>query len=293
MSLLKLKIVALIDRHQRVTAVADALRMKQPTISFHMKSMEKEWGVKLFEAQAGRIRLTEAGRTLLPYARRIGELYAEAEAAIGEMRESGKSLLRIGCTDCAMAALGRTDWLKAVESATGARIAVARADEESLYRLLEADRLELAICGRPFDRPDRLRSVELLSSPLRLVVPDEPSFLAADPDRWTLIEHAERSVEELADAWKPGFRRPPGTKATLDSVDLILQAVRAGHGAAALPACVLPANAKRAPSAEPPGRPPLWTLHASWNADVRYARPMEAISASLRLALAEAAMADS
>ncbi|MFC7561090.1 LysR family transcriptional regulator [Paenibacillus farraposensis] len=42
--------------------MAEALQIKQPTVSFHMKSLEKEMGVPLFSLQRGRIMLTEAGK---------------------------------------------------------------------------------------------------------------------------------------------------------------------------------------------------------------------------------------
>lgn len=45
LNLLKLHIVELLDKHQKITAVADLLGLKQPTVTFHMKNLEKEMGL--------------------------------------------------------------------------------------------------------------------------------------------------------------------------------------------------------------------------------------------------------
>src|SRR4051794_26601459 len=97
MSILKMRLIVLLDRYKQVTAVAKALNMKQPTISFHMKNMEAEWGVKLFQSRTGRVILTEAGQTLLQYATQIDALYTEADSRMAVMRRSGKRPFVIGC----------------------------------------------------------------------------------------------------------------------------------------------------------------------------------------------------
>ncbi|WP_391571729.1 LysR family transcriptional regulator [Cohnella sp.] len=272
MSLLKLKIVELIDRYKQVTAVADALRMKQPTISFHMKNMESEWGIKLFEARAGRMVLTDAGKSLLPYATRIGALYEEAETVIGELRDNERALLRIGCTDCAQAAMARMGWLARVGSFPGSRIAVVTADEDTLYRRLEFGELDLVLGGRRSADPERLPSIELLVSPFMLLFPaNHPLTGAADHalaerlQRYPFVVHAERSLSELVAPWlaRHGVASVAGT---FDSAQWIVQAVEAGLGLAILPQCMLPEDARKTASANVPGRPENWTLYAVRNA---------------------------
>jgi len=272
MSLLKLKILELIDRYKQVTAVADALRMKQPTISFHMKKMESEWGVKLFEARAGRMVLTDAGKTLLPYAKRIGALYVEAETAIGELRDNGRKLLRIGCTDCALSATVQAGWLPRIGRLPDHRISIVKEDEDGLYRLLESGDLDLALSGRRPADSDRLRYSELAFSPLTLLLPQghplsgvTEALLSERLHRYPFVQHAERSLDELVSPWlaRQGI---PSVNGTFDSVELTVQAVEAGLGLAVLPECVLPESARKAALANVLGRPEDWALYAVWNA---------------------------
>jgi DNA-binding transcriptional LysR family regulator len=295
MSLLKLRILELLDRHKQVTAVAKALNMSQPTVSFHMKKMESEWGVTLFEAKTRRIYLTNAGKMLLPFAQQIGALHAEAEAALGELKDSGRALVRIGCTDCALATLLKSDWLAETDKLGGIRVKVIKEDEQSLDRLLEANRLDLVICGQPLPDTEHMQRMKLLSSPLKLLLPtDDPlSLPGADLSmallRHPLIEHAERSIADLMMPWMTLRQQSASPGATLDSVEWIMHAVRSGRGMAVLPECALPLHREGVASTDLPGHPKDWTLYASWKSNYWNAPLMESLVLSLQASAAASA----
>lgn len=82
MNIVKLQIIVLIEKYKKVTDVAAEMGLKQPTVSFHMKSLESELGTPLFQYRSGRVLLTDAGRTLYQYAAKIVALTAEAERSI-------------------------------------------------------------------------------------------------------------------------------------------------------------------------------------------------------------------
>lgn len=98
LNLLKLQIVTLLEKHHKITAVADLLGLKQPTIAFHMKNLERDFGVKLFDARMGRIFLTDAGYALLHYASKINALAEEAQRVVGEFDVLRQGKLSIGAS---------------------------------------------------------------------------------------------------------------------------------------------------------------------------------------------------
>ncbi|ANY66879.1 transcriptional regulator [Paenibacillus sp. BIHB 4019] len=97
-NLLKLKIIELLDKHKKITPVAHELDLKQPTITYHMKSLEQEMGVKLFEARADKMLLTAPGKALLHYAVRINKLAQEAERVVMEYGSLARGKLTIGAS---------------------------------------------------------------------------------------------------------------------------------------------------------------------------------------------------
>ncbi|MFF5786206.1 LysR family transcriptional regulator [Streptomyces sp. NPDC012693] len=69
------------------TRAAADLGYAQSSVTGQIRSLESSLGVELFERLGSRIRLTEAGERLLPYARRMGELAEEARAAVASAGE--------------------------------------------------------------------------------------------------------------------------------------------------------------------------------------------------------------
>ncbi|MGI9501569.1 MAG: LysR family transcriptional regulator, partial [Geminicoccaceae bacterium] len=86
------------------TRAAEALGRTQPAVSLQMQRLESLLGTKLIESAGRDLRLTEAGETLLRYARQMLQLNDEAVA--GFIRPSATGVLRIGLpTDYAVAFL--------------------------------------------------------------------------------------------------------------------------------------------------------------------------------------------
>ncbi|MFS0726880.1 LysR substrate-binding domain-containing protein [Paenibacillus sp. 1P07SE] len=98
MNFIKLDILVLLDKHKKITAVAGALGVKQPTITFHMKSLEEQYGVPLFEMNGGKYELTRAGKALLHYARQIRSLGLEAGRVMAEQRSPDRGTFHIGAS---------------------------------------------------------------------------------------------------------------------------------------------------------------------------------------------------
>lgn len=74
-----LRVFMEVARTGSFSAAARNLGMTQPAVSFHVQSLEKEYGSKLVDRSSGRCRLTEAGISLRKHAQRI--LRAEEELA--------------------------------------------------------------------------------------------------------------------------------------------------------------------------------------------------------------------
>lgn len=64
------------------TRAATELGYAQSSVTAQIRSLETSLGVELFERLGSRIRLTEAGERLLPYARAMAELAEEARTAV-------------------------------------------------------------------------------------------------------------------------------------------------------------------------------------------------------------------
>ena len=82
---------------------AEALHLSQPAVSQHVRALEEESGVQLFDRARGaghgsQISLTEAGRVLLKYASAAAETMVEARRALAALNDEVVGPLRLGAS---------------------------------------------------------------------------------------------------------------------------------------------------------------------------------------------------
>ncbi|WP_426441910.1 LysR family transcriptional regulator [Bradyrhizobium genosp. P] len=88
-----------VHRRGGISNAAKALHRSQPAISRRIALLEQELGVPLFERIAGKTRLSDAGRVMVPYAER-------AVAAVQDAENAVRALLRDNSGPVALAVTG-------------------------------------------------------------------------------------------------------------------------------------------------------------------------------------------
>jgi LysR family transcriptional regulator, low CO2-responsive transcriptional regulator len=83
------------------TDAARNLHLTQPTVSHHIKALEKELDQELFLRVPSGLRLTEAGRLLLPWARKIVRDSIELTGMMDALKKGVVGSLRIACSTTA------------------------------------------------------------------------------------------------------------------------------------------------------------------------------------------------
>lgn len=92
-------------------AAADSLFISQPTLSRHIKRLEDDLGMPLFDRNPRKVELTRAGEVFLPYARQMLDIQQEYRKAFQNIYMEDGSVLKIG-TFPMMVAYGITDILQ-------------------------------------------------------------------------------------------------------------------------------------------------------------------------------------
>jgi DNA-binding transcriptional LysR family regulator len=81
---------------QNVSLAARELFVSQPAVTAQIKLFEETCGLKLFKKRGRNLYLTDEGKTLFNYARKIFEYEKKIEDALGQMKELKKGSLRVG-----------------------------------------------------------------------------------------------------------------------------------------------------------------------------------------------------
>lgn len=76
-----------------ITAAAEKLCLSQPTVTYHIKSLEKSVGTKLLDIKRKKLSLTRAGEGLLKHCEKIYQQLVNAERFLENLKEAS---LRIG-----------------------------------------------------------------------------------------------------------------------------------------------------------------------------------------------------
>ena len=95
---LRLKSFLYAAEYLNFSEAAKRLHLTQPTISHHIKILEKEMGNELFERTGHRLELTEAGRLLLPWARKLISQSIEMQEVMASLNTGLVGHLRIACS---------------------------------------------------------------------------------------------------------------------------------------------------------------------------------------------------
>ena len=96
MELRYLDIFCRVYEKKSFSKAAESLYLTQPTISAHIKSLEEDLGIRVFDRLGRQVLPTKAGELLYSYARKIEELGKEAREAIALFTGSLKGHLHIG-----------------------------------------------------------------------------------------------------------------------------------------------------------------------------------------------------
>ncbi|MER2225250.1 MAG: LysR family transcriptional regulator, partial [Rhodococcus sp. (in: high G+C Gram-positive bacteria)] len=83
LDLIRLRVLVAVAQEGSVTAAADSLGYAQPSISHHLRQLESEVGVPLFQRAGRGLRLTDAGAVLV---QRATEILGHVDAAVAEVQ---------------------------------------------------------------------------------------------------------------------------------------------------------------------------------------------------------------
>ena len=163
MDILKLRSFVMVARLRHLTRAAERLCLTQPAVTAHIKAIEQELGITLFDRSPGRITLTHHGELLLPEAEHVLSVFegfsTRAKQIKGEV--SGNVLI---------ATVDDSDFLRLGELLYGLRTSLPLLQFKT--RLVPADDVVDGILNDVFDAGFHIGSIDhpdLGMLPLRTV----------------------------------------------------------------------------------------------------------------------------
>jgi DNA-binding transcriptional LysR family regulator len=168
MELYSLHVFLTVATERSFSRAAEKLLRTQPAVSLALQRLEQELGEKLIDRSGKELILTDAGRTVIEYARRFQSLHQELDNSLAELRDNSAGRLIIGANESTILYL-----LRHIEQYRElypkVKVQVRRSFSSKIPNELLDGNLELGVIS--YDpRDERLKSKVIYTDSLAFVV---------------------------------------------------------------------------------------------------------------------------
>ncbi|MFD6062822.1 LysR family transcriptional regulator [Rhodococcus wratislaviensis] len=203
-----LPVLVALGEVEHVTVAAAMLGMPQPTVSRIVRRLEKQLGIPLLEPDGRGVRLTDAGRTLVPYAQRaLGAVVDGVDAVQSEdrlARATVRVAFQMSLGEHLVPELIRT--VRATDPTI--RFVLSQGARRTCLDTLLNREADIALVSRLTPPPEGLTVTPLFEQPLVVLVPSEHPRAASIST--TIRDLASEPIVTL----KPGY----GLRGSLDDL---------------------------------------------------------------------------
>ena len=247
-------------RHLRYfVAIADAGTMAraaekvfvtQSTLSHQLAQLEKEIGDVLFERVGRNLRLSDAGRQLLGYARNVLGLIDEGKHAVSQLRALATGSLRVGVIHSFVTSVIPVVAAGFVRQHPAVKLQVPELSAVDIEAQVSEGSLDLGVAFFP-PGSDAVQGEHLFDDTLVLAIPTKHNLANAKRVRFAQLAEVPLAMlserfrtRRLVDSYFQQAEVSPKVVVEMDSVDALYRVVEQGVAAAFLPARTTRASAR-------------------------------------------------
>jgi DNA-binding transcriptional LysR family regulator len=243
LSLVHLKVLAAVARHESVTEAARELHYSQPSVSHHLSRLEAATGVKLVQRIGRGIRLTPEGQLL---ANRAAEIMGRVDAAANELAaqvglQAGR--VRLAANASALSTIVPRAGTTLAQAYPGIELSLFDRHPVEALQMLRHGEIDVALVFRNADAPldgEGFRLLHIGDDPIYLIS-QQPDDSIANHRHSPWIGGCERCQEALTAVCRhEGFT--PRIASLSDDMVVVQALVAAGLGVTTLPGLALQAH---------------------------------------------------
>jgi LysR family transcriptional regulator, carnitine catabolism transcriptional activator len=239
------------------TRAAEEIFVTQAGLSLMLKDFEAQVGARLFDRTTRSVRLTPAGESLLPTARRMMADWESATSNVGRLAAEAEQRISLAATPL-IASSVLPQWLQAFHDAHATvRVSISDLDRRQILLGIEAGELDVGLGA--FFRPATGIDRQLLASFDMVLVRSKANEASTRGNalergrkvKWSALDDQElvvlpndNPIQKLVDAQLRALEITTRRSTALQNIQAMISMVEVGHGVAALPGFVVPACAR-------------------------------------------------
>lgn len=239
LDLTRLKIFLSTAENLSFSEAAHQLHLSQPTVSHHIKGLERDLGVALFDRSTHKVKLTEAGRLMYPRVKKLIRDTVEIHQMVESTQDKILGSLRIACSTTTGKYILPQFAARFHERHPGVRIAILRCTSSFVMPQLLEEEANLGVVS--FEASDgELESQDFFNDHIVLITPSnhpwakrdaiEPSELIGQQIIHREPESGTSRVLAIELARHDISLEDMDTVLELGNAEAIVTTVAAGHG---------------------------------------------------------------
>lgn len=243
-----LKLFNVLAAELSFSKAAHILYISQPALSMQIKKMEKEMGFKLFAKSGKSVYLTENGKTLYEYTKKIFSLVEEAEACLYKKNTNVSGTITIGASNTPGTYILPRILGEFMEKYPQVNSSLHIASTFEIERLIFENKIDFAVNGGDIPYSNQIYVEKLAEDEMIFIASPFSAFAEkefAEPHELAgsrFIAHENNSqLYRMAVSILESLDIPINITMSLGNIDAIKQAVSANLGISAVPrsaACV-------------------------------------------------------
>ena len=187
----ELRYVLSVASHQNLTRAAQELYISQPSLSKYLQNLERTTGMRLFDRQGNRLRLTYAGERYVRYARQMLLMKRDMDEELGEIAREERGRIRVAIPILRSSYQMPRALVAFAAAYPGVEVELLEQPSAVLERMLLSGEADVALMNRP-EADEALECEVLAQEEIVLVAEAEPL-----PEKKASSDDAAR--RELAD----------------------------------------------------------------------------------------------
>jgi LysR family transcriptional regulator, low CO2-responsive transcriptional regulator len=232
----QLRVFTEVAQQGSMSRAAATLHLTPPAVSMHIKEIESQVGLPLFDREGRAVSLSTAGEYFLVHAKRLLANLRDAEHAMARFKRLENGLLTIGIVSTAQYFVPRL-LARFHEEHVGVEVQLrVVGNRAQLVTLMEAGEVDLSVMGRP-PKEVATRTEPFAAHPLVFVsAPDHPlarlghAPVDALQDQPMLVREHASGTRAAMEKFLAEHRIEPRISMEMSSNETLKQAVMAGMG---------------------------------------------------------------
>ena len=220
---------------QNENAVAESMNITQPTVTFHLKNLNKYYGIPLYYKKGKHSKLTEAGELLYRNTTKLLNLMQETNDVMSDFKASKRGTLKIGASHAPVYHILPEAFKSYMNNHPNIQIDLTVDTAPHIIDKLRSREIELAVISENAFYENDLKVKRFMENELMIAMDKEhplahkEALTMKDLEYYDFVIHSGGSTRESIDEWRRDNLVQLRARMQSNSLSSILETIKHSH----------------------------------------------------------------